>query len=452
MALVRVLMRIFSPMPNRYCLWFACCVAGLGLGCGSQGPADPYGANAAVAEFGTLKLSRTVNDSRVQRPLAELESQQQLPDQLAEAYRQQTDAATAQQVADFFESTSQSRIDQALAQSAAWWNPAHPASDLLVASQGAEFLKAWEPQRTAARGLLTRPGSRLPAKLEEGYLSDPKWMSMLHCLARAELLNAAHEAGDGKLADAVTSVAFALAYGDRLNQIPLVSARNYALPIRQECFVTLRALLRHPDFRAEHLATLEAILQQTLDAWPEDDQVWQGDRACGLHFFEMIRAGHFASLLTRDEYEELTSSGQFSSLVGELMRNITADQAFYLASMEQVVQLARKPYPERIDGLTSIAQAIDQTRGTKSYPQISGEFLLQDLHAHHAAFAKDKAQTLIWLVAVQTARGKPPANALRNPFNGQPLQIEDEPGRVVAHFTGLPGEIPDLVIPKYQAD
>lgn len=422
------------------------------VGCGSSPPADPYGDAATPADFGELKLSQTVNDPRIKGELERLKAQQALPPQVADAYRDRTDAASGESVAKFLRGSDPKYVEDALIDSAHWWNPKSPGRDLLVSTQGQDFLAEWDTQRKAGRNVLLQPKARFPVHLEEGILADPSWTSTMHCLARAELLEAARQASQNNMSEAVTAAAYALAYADQLNQVPFLPARNTAIAIREETLITLRALLKHPEFSAGQLRTLETVLKQTMQGWPEDKQLWIADRASGLQFLEMIRAGHLASLLTREEYDAMMANGEFAKLSSKIMKNLTTDQAFYLDAMKKIVDSSSQPYHQRAQKLAAITDALNVAANSGTYPTVSGDFLLSGMHAQHADIAKDKSRMMVWLAAVQTANGHPPKEIPVSDFSGQPIVIQDDPNQVVASFAGLPGEIPDLVIPKFQED
>ncbi len=419
-------------------------------GCGQGSTADPYGQGVKPADFSQLKLSQTVNDPRVKNELDRLEAENALPAQIAQAYQSQTDETSGEQIFNFLRGTDAKTVEQALTDSADWWNPKSPGRDLLVSSQGQDFLKEWDMQRKAGRNVLLQPKARFPVDLESGILADPSWTSTMHCLARAELLEAAHQASLNNMSESVTAAAYALAYADQLNQVPTLPARNSAAAIREETLVTLRALLRHPQFSAGQLRTLETVLKQTMQRWPNDTQLWKADRASGLHFLEMIRAGHLPSLLTREEYDAMMASGEFAKLTSSISRNLTTDQAFYLDAMKDIVDSADKPYYERAEGLAAITDALNLAEMTDKYPTVSGDFLLSGMHAQQANLSKDKSRMTIWLAAVQAANGHPPEPMPIVDFSGKPVEIDDQPGQVIANFEGVPGEIPDLVIPKFE--
>ncbi|WDI40376.1 hypothetical protein [Bremerella sp. P1] len=437
--------RFYSP----YILLLA--VVALG-GCGQGSSADPYGEGATPADFSQLKLSQTVNDPRVKNELDRLEAENSLPTQIADSYRSQTDPTTEDPIFNFLRGTDARTVEDALTDSGHWWNPKSPGRDLLVSAQGQDFLAAWDAQRKAGRNVLLQPKARFPVDLESGILADPSWTSTIHCLARAELLEAANQASQNNMSEAMTAAAYALAYADQLNQVPTLPARNSAAAIREETLVTLRSLLRHPQFSAGQLRTLETVLKQTMQRWPSDTELWKADRATGLHFLEMIRAGLLASLLTREEYDAMMASGEFAKLASSISRNLTTDQAFYLDAMKDIVAAADKPYYQRVAGLAAISDALNLAQTTDKYPTVSGDFLLSGMHAQQASLSKDKSRMTIWLAAVQAANGHPPEPMPIIDFSGRPAEIRDEPGQIVASFEGIPGDIPNLVIPKFETN
>lgn len=417
-------------------------------GCEEKSVSDPYGLNVTPADFGELKLSETVNDPRIKNELDRLKANGGLPKQLAAEYRQRTDDASTALTARFFDGTDPDYIDEQLAKSGHWWNPKAPGRELLINTQGEDYLRKWDAQRVEGRKSLIQPDVRYPYHIEQGYLADPTWTGMMHCLARAELLEAARQAKDDNVDEAVTAVAYAIAYGDQLNQVPLLAARNTAAEIREESFVTLRALLLHPKFDNGNLRTLETVLEQSLRSWPDDTELWRADRACGLHFLEMIRAGHLASLLTREEYDAMMASGELAKLSVQIAKGLATDQAFYLESMKKIVDAGKQPYYARVEMLNSISDALNQARNSGGYPIVSGDFLLSGMHAQQADLAKDKLRLTTWLTAIQIANGHAPEKMPLSEFSGKPIEVREEPTQVVASFAGAPGEIPDLVVPK----
>jgi len=417
-------------------------------GCGPAPIANPYGDSAAVEEFGQLKLLKLVNDPRLQAEVAKLEAKQQLPANLSQNYLRNTDPATQPTIDRLLDQSARRDVEQHLAESNFWWSGGSPTNDLLLSARDNEFLIKWNTDRVAARPILLQPGARLPIDLEKGYLADPAWTGTIHCLARSELLHAGISAGGGNMDEAVTSVAFAMAYADRLNQVPRISARQVAIQIREEVFVTLRALLRTSQMNSTQMQTLTTIFQQTHQSWPKEQPLWATERACGLHFFEMVRAGHFASLLTRDEYESLSGGGALDEYQRRVQRNLTDDQVFYLQAMAKLIDAAETPYYQRIDVLNELTDAVNQSQNSAKPLRISSNFLLIDFHAQQAAIAKDEALVITWLGALQTATGNAPGSPPIEPFSGKPVEVKTEPTRVVAHFSQLPGSLPELVIPR----
>ncbi|PQO38571.1 hypothetical protein C5Y97_11025 [Blastopirellula marina] len=404
--------------------------------------------NVTPADFGDLRLSETVNDPRIKGELDRIEADGALPTQISDEYQRRTDESSVALTARFFEGTDPDYIEDQLSKSGHWWNPKAPGRELLITTQGEDYLRKWESQRVEARKTLIQPDVRYPIHIEQGYLADPTWIGMMHCLARAELLEAARQSKEGNVSDAVTAVAYAIAYGDQLNQVPLLAARNSAAAIREEAFVTLRALLRHPKLEKGHLRTLETVLEQSLRAWPDDTELWKADRACGLHFFEMIRAGHLASLLTRDEYDAMMASGELGKLTVNIAKNLATDQAFYLESMKKIVDAGKEPYYARTEMLNSISDALNQARNSGGYPIVSGDFLLSGMHAQQADLAKDKLRLTTWLTALQVANEHAPKTMPLSEFSGKPIEIHDDSTQVTASFAGAPGEIPELIVPK----
>jgi len=415
-------------------------------GCNPSIP-ELYTDDATPADFGELRISETVNEPELQRHLTAMKSEKATPMQLSERYLQQTDATTAESAFSFFDGTSRSKVENAIAESDHWWDDRNPTRDLLVSTSGIGFLNDWDVKRQAGRGLLVNPKIRFPIDPQQGYLADVSWAETIQCLARAELLHAAKVA-DESMEASMTSVAYAMVYADQLNQVPYLSVRHVAIQIRLEVYKTLESLFRHPNFGRRELEITGTIFNQSARGWPEEKRLWETDRACGVHFFEMIRAGHFASLLSREEYDELNSENKLATVVRDITRNLTTDQAFYLEAMAKVIVAAQKPYYERAEVLNEISAAMDQARGTQRFPRISADFLLDDLHPQSASLAKDRSQFLAWNLAVQAALGVP-QQVVNCPFSGKAIQLVDQPNQVIVRLDHLPGRMPPIEIPKF---
>lgn len=114
------------------------------------------------------------------------------------------------------------------------------------------------------------------------------------------------------------------------------------------------------------------------------------------------------------------------------MRNIDADERYYLQAMRQLIEACERPYCERRDVLAAVGRELRHKEQTSEYPLIAGSLLLADLETAHRRQAEDLARCQAWLVALGTALGREdpirdsPALVI-NPLTGSAYQIDRSP-------------------------
>ena len=90
------------------------------------------------------------------------------------------------------------------------------------------------------------------------------------------------------------------------------------------------------------------MLEQQITQWSDDCMAWIGDRALGIHAYEMVRDGNLMSILTKQEIDELEVKGDLRAFDKAVLASIDDDECFYLSAMRQVIDASQKPYYQRL--------------------------------------------------------------------------------------------------------
>jgi hypothetical protein len=162
---------------------------------------------------------------------------------------------------------------------------------------------------------------------------------------------------------------------------------------------------------------------QQIEKWPSEAVVWSGDRVRGLHVYELVRDGHYLSLLPREEVARLEKRGLTEATGRAVMRGIDDDQHFYLTAMRQMIEGCRLPYFARAPLLQRIRQELADLEQTPRYPLVAAERLLTDFEIVHRRLAADSARAEAWELAFRTAEGNLPSPNV-NPLTSEPFFVE----------------------------
>jgi len=417
------------------------------LGCGKTTSQEQYALDAEPAEFGELRLTRTINESELSEAIRRLEAEQMLPRQLDESWLSSRSAADQATMEQILERPGPDRARRDLETSELWFSGTRLGIDTGNYDVAVALAQRWAPFAAPGRPLWSGPRAPFPNQTAKGFLEDVRWVDTAKMLGRGELLAGWLALRDGDLDKAGDAITSALDLSRCLGQVPSVYVRRVAGELRRETFLVLAQWLRTPGLTRAQLEKLSASVEQLADDWPSDRTAWEADRARGLQFYEMIRAGRFHSLLTDQEFRELTEASKLASRTRAIERGLNADQLFYLRRMADVIQAAQNPYHERRSTLDELAMQIDLLAATPDDPLVARTFLLVDLHPQQVLAATDLATTLAWRQAVLGALGKTP-QGITNPLTGQPLEMNVEPTRVVISAGSVGPNSPEIVVPR----
>jgi hypothetical protein len=258
-------------------------------------------------------------------------------------------------------------------------------------------------------------------------LADISQISVAQICTRLEGLAAAELLHDGRPDAALDAVRHMLAYAQALAAEPRVVARVAAVYARHDALRALAAVLDHPRSDAPLLREAAAQVETLLQSWPHDKLAWIGDRAAGLHTYEMVRDGRLLSLLTSEEKVRFRRLGMYDELEESVAANIDADEMYYLSAMRRLIAVCDKPHHQRTALLKAVRHELLDLHSTAQYPLVADTLLLSDFEQGFRLQALDRARVEAWRLALRHALAARDAGS-----------ATAEPEQVVNSLTGEP--------------
>jgi hypothetical protein len=146
--------------------------------------------------------------------------------------------------------------------------------------------------------------------------------------------------------------------------------------------------------------------------------------------YELVRDGFYLSLLDQAELQRLRDDGLIAATSNAVMRNLDADELYYLTAMRQIIDNCQLPYYQRAQILREVRSDLAAREKTADYPLVAGLLLLSDFETGHRLQAADLARATAWKLALETVTGRAPPSAPVNPLTGISLQSQVVAGRV----------------------
>jgi len=315
------------------------------------------------------------------------------------------------------------------------------------------FRGRYEAQRQAARESLYRPGCNFGVQYVAGFAADSSFVDVVRICARLEAFHAAESLARDDVAAAIESLGSMFRWAVCLGAEKQAMARLEAAFVRLEALAVLQAIVGHPEISRptitlEQLGRLYAMVGDPLKAWPPDADAWIGDRALGMHAYELVRAGRLVELLTEEEIKRFAAEEILRELPGAARRNVNQDELYYLEAMRTIIEACAEPYDKRRDVFESIRQDLHQKRNSPQFPLVAGRLLLVDIEKGHAVQARDRASCEAWALGLAVASGnkRPPYQV--SPLSGGEYEVIREDGRVTVGGISqdeLPGTPPVIV-------
>jgi hypothetical protein len=432
-------------MPNSRLLLLAC--VALAIGC--RGAADENAALDEAVRYAELPGLRATHHKGLQEELARLESERATPLLLDEtagtassAHQVVTptavDAAGSTNARGAVVQWKQFFAPRTVSDVAARLDELYPSGVLefhpLALRTAVELRTQYEPQRQRFRRLSAQ-ASPPDWRHAQGLLADASYVEVARTCGRLEGLAAAELLHNGQPEAALEAVRQMLAGAESLAAEPRVVSRITAVHARHDALRALAAVVAHPQAGRDVWQTAAALLTAQLERWPHDKLAWIGDRAVGLHTYELVRDGRLLSLLTPEEKLRFRRLGLYDELEESVAAGIDADEMYYLSAMRRLIAACDKPYHQRTALLKAIRGELLDLHGTAQYPLVADTLLLADFEAGLRLQALDRARFEAWLLALRAAISPMPPSAGVNPLTGEPFHLSLDDRRV--QVTGI---------------
>lgn len=287
----------------------------------------------------------------------------------------------------------------------------------------AGFLKFYAAPHAAARKALDGSQSGFQWLAAEGWFADTKFVDRATALCVLELIAGLDAASR---ADTTNAIA-ALSYSGRIIRLlaedgHLIS-RLAAVDLRVKWLHLVEAVVREPAISRADVQSIYELLMRQMAQWPDEAVAWQTDRAIGLQTFEMVRQGHYLSLLSKEESDVLHEEGMHLIKARAVQRYIDEDQVFYLDVMRRLIELQRFPYFEGKKVLNALDDQLTTANQLEKFPQISIEILLPNTLKALRRIADDRARCEAWVLAIARSLNTTPPEYVTNPETGYPYEV-----------------------------
>ena len=417
------------------------------LGCGrtAPNPATPAGR----LELAALPGLAASPDAGLQAELALVKAQRGLPLDLAPASPGRSTGAGKPPIAlklnEAFPPLARPLVRGPLDEIYAGGELALSSIDI---ERGRELVRKHAAAGERFRAALPAEPGCYGARLCDGTLADLSFLEPLDLGCRLEAVAAAVKIADGEPDKAVPHIEVLLSAARILAAEPNVATRIAAANIRQSGLSVLAAMVASDACTAElHQQLFDLVSRQTTD-WPPDARAWIGDRAGGLLMYELVREGHYLSLLSAGEVERLAAAQTLAPTAEAAIRRVDADERFYLQSMRQLIDACDAPYCQRREVLAAIRRDLADKESASDYPLVAATLLLADFETAQWKQAEDFARCQAWMIALGTALGhevpqsQPPPT---NPLTGSEYQIERTPLAVKVGGVLAPHDAPCII-------
>jgi len=407
------------------------------VGAGCRRSTSEEASRRQIAEaFGRLPGLNAAPDPQLRAELARIVEEKATPELLARS-EIPADQNAAEVLSGLFDPAE---VRSILDRSAAIFPPGEFKFSPTGLEKAIRFREEYEVQRQRARHALQRPSSKFPIQYEAGFAADVSFIDMVRISGRLEAFWAAESLAGDDVASAIESLEYMFRLAACLAAEKHATARLQAAFLREEALSVLQAIVEHPEISQpkithEQLRRLAAMVQGQLAAWTPDQHAWIGDRALGMHAYELVRAGRLMELLTEGELKQFAQEGILGDMPAAAERNVNQDELYYLEAMRKIIDACSRPYYERIEVLQSIREDLQRKRNSPEFPLVAGRLLLADMEKGHAIQARDRAQCEAWALALATAAGDLPAVGGMGGRHTPPPRV----GHENAPPNGLPG-------------
>jgi len=249
----------------------------------------------------------------------------------------------------------------------------------------------------------------------------------------------------GNIDEAVSALAYIFRMAQLAAHIGNVGTRSDAALVRLRTFDVMQRVILDPHFDRARMVVLQKMLLEQYDHWTPEYVTWFGDRASGIAWYNRILMYGPEDALEEAALKELEkrSIAIDRTFSRGFMKYHEADEAFYLRSMQKVLDVSGKPFEKRLDILDQIYGELFKKEDTYDDQGIAMEsfaanILLKDIDRLMRIFAKDKSALNRALVLMDASLGQDRTDRYRDPFTGEPYEIRRVDGLLTITTPTLP--------------
>lgn len=248
---------------------------------------------------------------------------------------------------------------------------------------------------------------------------------------------------EGNIWDAIDALAYTFRIALLASNLEVVGVRCDAAIVRLQAFEVMQRIVLDPKFEKDHMIALRDILSEQYDDWTPEYITWFGDRASGIALYHRIDVEGLDMALEKDSLDFLKSRGDEDTFWKGFIKYSEADEAFYLRSMQKILDVCGEPFVKRLDVLNQINEEIRKKENTHDEKGVSMEpfvavILLKDVERLVRLFAQDKSALSRAMAAIGTSLGQTNADDYHDPFTGKSYETQKEAGLISITTETLP--------------
>lgn len=406
---------------------------------GCRGPTAEEEVKAELTSHADLVLTLGSQDPSVQAEISRIKAEGGLPRQMQEVEDQI--AANEDLSAAFFDVFDSDWQLQSLQESLIkiW-----PTGDLDFGDalpRARKLVEEHQDRRRILREGLRAPNTRFRLDFTQGFGGDLRWLTATDVLARMEAIEIDNAVSNHQPDQAFEPIATMFLLAQKLDEAPQLIPRLQAIEIRRLALKGIQRVASSASATETTREHLLEVLEHQIALWVDEAQAWKGDRAIGMHVYEMVRDGGYLSLLTDQELKELDARRERLDRAYVVLRNIDIDELYFFETMRLAIEMSRVPFYQRLTTWNERFEALDEWRGGHEFPRVAADIMFPAFTTAQQRIGRDRSRCDAWRMALQKSLGRPVDEAVHS-VTGEPFRFDDELG--VVRVLGLEEEDKDL--------
>ena len=266
------------------------------------------------------------------------------------------------------------------------------------------------------------------------YLSDYALLEE-HVIAQALL--------EGNIEEATHALAYIFRIAHLASNLAAVRVRYDAAVVRLQAFEVMQRVVLAPQFKIDDMRYLREIISEQYIDWVPEFITWFGDRAGGMVLYHSLYAYELSDVLGNENFDFMISRWGEDKFRRGFKVYREADEAFYLQSMQKILDVCDRYFAERMDTLKQIREELSAKEDTHDNKGIPTEYfaatiLLKDVERYMRFFAQDESALNRAMVATYSSLGQTNMDTIRDPLTGKPFQKQEEEGLIIIATEHLP--------------